>query len=552
MKKLSKIFLGLLVVAFVATGCDSLLDVNSDRLVFPGEHQLDSPNDTIYSMVGIFTQLEKLSDRYVLLGELRGDLMDVTENANPNLREIYNFEISPDNPYNKIEDYYSVINNCNYLIRNIDTALVSKAEKVMYKEFAAAKAIRAWTYMQLALNYGKVKYYEDPILTIEAAEKNYQEISINELADRLIQDLEPFKDIPQPGSISLGVDLSSDKSFFPIKFLLGDLYLWTGQYENAAREYHDLMEDQSLTIDNRYRSTWTVENGVFVERDLNAQNWINIFVLDSREQISLIAGSTEYGQGADLDSLTWANNEIIPSETAIDTWNNQTYYYSANAVTDGDLRGDLGSYLGAESQTILGSEITSDINFSFNNEILKFTSMSTSTSKAIAVYRTGLLYLRYAEAVNRAGKPNLAFAVLKNGLNSTTLAVDTIVPRIEKYSEFTDTTGTFYDYVNFEDLAFDNNIGVHARGCGNVHLANDYMIPSLESLEDSIQFVEDKIVEELALETAFEGNRFHDLMRVALRRGDLSYLANKVAEKYTDNKEIIRSKLTTEDNWYLP
>ena len=30
-----------------------------------------------------------------------------------------------------------------------------------------------------------------------------------------------------------------------------------------------------------------------------------------------------------------------------------------------------------------------------------------------------LLYLRYAEAVNRLGFPNLAFAVMKTGLKST-------------------------------------------------------------------------------------------------------------------------------------
>jgi hypothetical protein len=542
LKKYTRIAFALLVFIVLVAGCDFLLDADSDRLVFPDEHQLDSPKDTIYPMVGIFTLLEKLSDRYVLFGELRGDLMDVTENANPWLREINNFEISPDNPYNNVSDYYSVINNCNYLIRHIDTALVSKAEKVMYKDLAAAKTIRTWTYMQLVLNYGKAKYYEEPILSIEDAD-NYVEYSIRELIPVLIQDLEPWKYVEMPGSISLGVDLTSEKSFFPIRFVLGDLYLWNGEYEKAAIEYHDLIKDNYYVIDDLYRSTWTVDNGVFVTRNEEDQNWNTMFELSTREQITLIAGSTEYGQGADLDSLIWSGYEIAPSATAIDTWNKQTYYYNATVFTEGDLRGELGSYLGP------GSEYY--IRVDEGNKISKYLYMSTSTSKAIIVYRTGLLYLRYAEAVNRAGKPNLAFAVLKSGLNSRALAEDTIVPRIEKYSEFTDTTGTFYDYVNFEDFVFDYNIGVHARGCGNVRLSTDYIIPSLNSLEDSILFVEDKIVEELALETAFEGNRFHDLMRVAFRRNDPAFLSNLVAEKYTDNKEAVRSKLMDENNWYL-
>ncbi|HRG04295.1 MAG TPA: RagB/SusD family nutrient uptake outer membrane protein, partial [Paludibacteraceae bacterium] len=69
--------------------------------------------------------------------------------------------------------------------------------------------------------------------------------------------------------------------------------------------------------------------------------------------------------------------------------------------------------------------------------------------------------------------------------------------------------------------------------------------------QDSIEFVEDKIQQELALETAFEGNRFQDLMRFAIRRNDNAYLADKVASKHTANKEAIRNKLMTRENWYI-
>ena len=545
MQNLIKIFSGLLIFSVLASGCETFLDVESDRLVFPDEDKLNSPNDTLYSVIGIFSKLEKLSDRYVLLGELRGDLMEATENANFHLREIQNFEISQDNPYNQIEDYYSVINNCNYLVQNIDTSYISKGEKILMKEFAAAKAIRAWTYMQLAFNYGKAKYYEDPVLSIKDA-GNYIEYSIEELIPVLIQDLEPWKDVKTPGSISLGEDLTSEKSFFPIRFLLGDLYLWSGEFEKAALEYHRLMVNNSFVVDSRYSSTWTVENGVFVSRDWEYQLWPDIFLLTNREQITLIAGSTEFGESAELVDLSFNRYEISPSAPAIANWNNQTYYYNASAFTEGDLRGEEGSYYPFESDffgTDLGDQTI--------NLISKFLFMEGITSKAIAVYRTRLLYLRYAEAVNRAGKPNLAFAVLKNGLNAMTLAIDTIVPKSEKYSQYTDTTGTFYEYVNFENFVFDDNIGVHACGCGNVRLSTDFIIPSLNSLQDSVLFVEDKIIEELALETAFEGNRFHDLMRISLRRSDPAYLSDRVAEKYTDNKEAIRSLLLDENNWYL-
>ena len=547
MMKLIKLYFALLVLSVIMQGCESLLDADSDRRVFPDENKPDTPNDAIYSMTGIFSQLEKLADRYVLLGELRGDLMDLTPSANTYLKEIYNFNISRDNPYNNIGDYYSVVNDCNYLIHNIDTSIVISAEKVMYTSFAATKAIRAWTYLQIALNYGRVKYYENPILTVKDT-SDYVEYSIGELIPVLIQDLEPWKYIVEPESFSLGINLSSDKLYFPVRFVLGDLYLWNGDYVKAATEYHDLIIENSYVINESYQSTWTVDNGVFVERDPQNQLWLNMFYPSSREQITLIAGSTEYGLGADLDSLSLYHYEITPSATAIKNWENQFYYQTAKIYNQGDLRGDYGSYLSSEYTY---GEIHTAYKF-----ILKYYLMSVNTSKSVMVYRNGLLYLRYAEAVNRAGKPNLAFAMLKYGMNETTFAVDTIIPRNEKYIVYTDTTGTFYDYVDFKDIYDDNNvglknIGVHARGCGNVNLATDYIIPPLSSFMDSVLYVEDKIVEELALETAFEGNRFHDLMRVALRRNDPAYLANKVSEKYIDNKESVRSKLMNKSNWYL-
>jgi tetratricopeptide (TPR) repeat protein len=544
MKKINQILSGLIVLAVMASSCDSMLDVNSERNMFPENHKIDSPNDSIYSMIGIFTQLQKLADRYVVLGELRADLMDVTQYAGPELREINNLEITPQNPYNAIEDYYSVINHCNYLINNIDTALVSGGEKSLLKEYAAAKAIRAWTYMQLAMNYGKAKYYSEPLLTVQAAQKQFPEYSINELVPLLIQELEPVKNVETPGQISLGVDMSSEKLFFPIPLLLGDLYMWSDQFEKAAREYYSLIEENRYVIDDRYSSTWTVDNGVFVERDPFDQNYIDIFKLTTSEQITLIAGSTELGEEDEMYKMTIKNYELQPSQVSINNWAAQTYYYNENATIPGDLRGPSGSYVGPGDKTVFSSNV--DI-------ILKYTLIwsEAEVSKAVMVYRVATLYLRYAEAVNRAGKPNLAFAVLKHGMNADALAVDTIVPRHEKYSTYTETTGTFIDYVNFSNIAFDDNIGIHSRGCGNMDRATDYVIPALPTKLDSILYVEDKIVEELALETAFEGSRFHDLMRIAIRRNNPAYLADKVAAKHTGNEQAIRSKLMDENNWYL-
>ncbi|MFO7659158.1 MAG: RagB/SusD family nutrient uptake outer membrane protein [Bacteroidales bacterium] len=71
--------------------------------------------------------------------------------------------------------------------------------------------------------------------------------------------------------------------------------------------------------------------------------------------------------------------------------------------------------------------------------------------------------------------------------------------------------------------------------------------------DEAILWLEDIVLNEFAFETAFEGQRWFDLMRAAKRRNDPSYLANKVAQKYPeDTRERIRQLLLDKANWYIP
>ena len=334
MKKFSKIMIFTILSSFALVGCGDLLDVNSDRQVFVDEYNMKMANDTLYSMFGVFSQLEKLSDSYVLLGELRGDLMDVTDNSGIYLKELNSFSTTSSNPYvNNIKDYYSVINNCNYVIHNIDTSIVKGAKKVMLKNYVACKAIRAWTFMQIALNFGSTHYYDNPILSIKDAEavQNADSYTFEQLAPLLIADLAPYKDVDEPGLGSL-YSYNTTYSYFPIRMLLGELYLWTGQYESAANEYRDLMYANKYVINSNYRNTLSVLNGVF-------SGGITMWDLPSitSENITNIASTNQYGQFYSLDSLA-SGRKIVPSDTAIGNWASQMYYYSNSLDTLGDTR----------------------------------------------------------------------------------------------------------------------------------------------------------------------------------------------------------------------
>jgi len=63
MKKFSKIAIFLFLSIFFMTSCD-LLNVDSNRQVSTDEFNMKASNDSLYSMFGIFSKLEKLADSY--------------------------------------------------------------------------------------------------------------------------------------------------------------------------------------------------------------------------------------------------------------------------------------------------------------------------------------------------------------------------------------------------------------------------------------------------------------------------------------------------------
>lgn len=538
-----KSIIWVLLSVFTLTACNDILDVDSDRQVFENEYDMGMANDSLYSMFGVLSQLQKLADNYTLLGELRGDLINVTPKADQSLNEINvnNISYGKNKYINDIKDYYAVINNCNYIIHKIDTAAVSKGEKAMLKEYAALKAVRAWTFMQIALNFGEVRYYDKPILTIEDAESVQAQtpLTMEQLAPILIADLVPYTNVGTPvlGTLN-GANLRY--AIFRVGMVLGDLYLWSGQYENAATEYYRLIYNNKYVISKYNTWSFQVTNGAFT-------GGVIITTDGTVESMTNIYSSNRDANYFKMDSLAYGQR-IIPSDTAINSWLSQKYYYSSALDTVTDLR--INKYVSLKTY----SSSTRWVSTETNNYIYWFLNgnglgAAVNASKTSNVYRVPLVYLRYAEAVNRLGKPNMAMAVLKYGLSASTLANRKYIPG----SEFGDVMPA---YMNFTDARFDNNIGIHMRGCGNSNQDTTYYrIPRIAGMSksDSIVYVEDLIEQELRLETAFQGNRFQDLMRFAIRRNDNMYLANKIAAKFKDpvTAADVRQRLSTRANWYL-
>jgi hypothetical protein len=545
------------------------MSTDSGLMTLADGAKITSANDSVYSMLGILHQVQKISDKYVLIGELRADLMDITPTSESDLRDLSQFNVNPStSQFADAKEFYAIINNCNFFIQRVDTNIIVKTNKPFVNELAVVKTIRAWTYMQLTLNYGKAIYFKKPILTVQDSKENFPELGPEQMMDSLIADMNTINpmapnSLPDYGAIN---GVSFQFLCIDAKFLMGDLYLWKASftksiadYEQAATYYAKLIEERYCVNSAYVGVTWY--NDLFT---MYTDSWLSSLYSGS-ELISIAQLAVNDYEGTTCQiALLCDANKLTASKPMDDLSAAQTYcLYDEKSKSSKYYPGDLR----------IKSALKKDIDD--NRNITKFQNLN------IDFYRKTLLYLRFAEAINRAGKPSLAFAVLKYGLSSATLTKNTMVA----HGEISDNK----DYVNiFLESYFDLNVGIHNRGCGNSTYNVSYIIPnytrysptvvtdkngvtligingkdSIASLPttlpdlltqakaDSTLFVENAICDELGLETSFEGNRFQDLMRFSNHRNNPEFLAKKVAAKHSDYDAMFL-KLKDMNNWYLP
>jgi hypothetical protein len=170
------------------------------------------------------------------------------------------------------------------------------------------------------------------------------------------------------------------------------------------------------------------------------------------------------------------------------------------------------------------------------------------------LFRQTHLHLRFAEAANRAGQPKLAYSFFNSGFAGTypppsgvtdvTLYHNTLDLPYPFNFDGRNSGGTGVPYYRSD---WYRNIGIRARA--NIQ---NYVLSGVDSTLE----VENGLIQEGALENGFEGTRWPDLMRVALRRNDPAFLADKIYDKLRKdgvaNAAAVRAKLMNKENWYLP
>lgn len=571
-----------LTAGFVS--CSDMLKTDSKVVVYDDDLTLDQATDTVYSVMGIVQKLQTIADRVVVLNEARGDLVEATDRATEDLRDIYNFnETSKDNRYNQIVDFYAVINNCNYFLSKVDTSYVRNNKNVFKREYVAVLAYRAWAYLQMASVYGRVRFFTQPILSGDQAESNFPYFDIKEIADSLKPELMLYVNEKFPAYGSLGGGENGDgtsseshassKLFIPIKLIVADLCLWSGDYKNAALYYHDYLSP-SATASAKVPTT------------TSSVMWANTDFAERMRDTYAVQFGTNYNETAityiPMESQDY-NGVTSELEDVFCSIKDNDYYYQltrSNALSnlsakqnfcyhDVNPNTHIAKYIYVDKDLQTNILHKGDLRLNsiltektvFDQETARYNSNRQTLNKInkekICIYRKDVIYLRLAEAMNRAGLPEMAFAVLKYGLcqsnianyvsdDEQTFAQDNGMGELLTWSPsyFMPAEIDFNNQsnqVDFTNTSYYNTIGIHTRGSGNAAVDTTYVLPTATDKKDLIRKVEEMIVDEMALETCFEGYRFSDLYRIGMHRGedndmycDDEYVAVHIAARDAD------------------
>ena len=551
--KIEIILMGVLAMIFAS--CSDFVEPNNDTTL-NGDRYIKEGSELYSGFLGIITKIQAIGDKAIYLTDMRGELLEPTENTPADLYSIYNYDDDlSGNTYADPAKYYDVIIACNDYLQKAkeyrDTHVTTVDDDDYRGLISSTVRLKTWTYLMLAKIYGQAIWFDDPMQSmkdiVSQTPKNLSEL-VDE-CDKLLNT--GFDGIngtynmswnewldPANGATSTNDEYKRWNMMVPGYFVLqAEIALWKGDYQKAA-----------TTILGEMSRTFALAE--------YQGNVANIKYMRSGSY------GSNYGQQYDSEMpvLTAAESVIMydykyNQQNALLNHFDRSGSYMMRASVPGSKRFEDITFNPSADATAIK---TSDTRFRAIQEIEKDVEYAIRKYRGfrksghtvahddtyIMIYHTSDLYFMAIEALNNMGRFEPVSVLMNTGVDPFYGAG---VVLGEQWQGLNCNWGLWTTlYAGFRRTYADNGVrGILGLGKRDMwqtpedikeEIVAEQKLDGLSD-EDKIKKHNDiELVKEAFLEFPCEGKTYPLMIRVAKRWNDYSFIADFVGQKYESDQ----------------
>lgn len=521
------------------TGCEDYFEPDPDDKMIERDY-IGDVNELYSGYMGIAAKVQAVADHAVFLSELRGDLLEPTENAPQELWDIYNYQDGSGNSFTNPKGYYDVIINANNYIEKAieyrDKNPKAIDDAVFNPLIGGAIRFKCWAYLMLGKLYGKAVYFDESLLEYTDLSK-YPTLELDALIQQLLQLMEEgvhgingrqaieWTKVLYPGeALSSSQDLTWNMITPSPEPLLIELNLWAGNYQAVVDMAIPFIYDNGS---KRYKISNEDHHG----------EWKEFFYRDpvTKTRGLITIAPYDYERNQTNRVISYFSNVypstyyLRPTELIMERFKKQV---RQDGITVGDrYRGENTSFLNSNGEWVFQkftlSRETPDLIYKNNVHIV--------------LYRASDIHFFLAEALNQLGLFPEAEAFLNDGVEAY-LAKNTGNLRAPL-------DNPVYNTALIQNLGIRKRVDlgpVYPKGLSKENIKNE---------EDSLAYMKALdilLMEETTMESAGEARSYFAMIRVAKRWNDPSILADRVSAKYPSGMQSnVRSRLMDPNNWFV-
>ena len=161
--------IGAFCMAFGLSACTDFFETDPNNIISE-EDYIDKEDEIYKGMLGILNKVQEAGDHAIWLTDTRCNILETTENAPDELKNIYNFEPTDGNEYADPTCYYAIIIACNDYIAKMEqfhkergNSISEEAEGFFVPLLSSTLRIKVWAYLMLGRIYGQAYWFDDPL-----------------------------------------------------------------------------------------------------------------------------------------------------------------------------------------------------------------------------------------------------------------------------------------------------------------------------------------------------------------------------------------------------